>query len=52
MISTLNTDPVKLNEVEMHHMDEVMKKLDQSLEKIMEIKIDIPKPEFIKKESI
>ena len=51
MMSTLNIDPVKLNEVEMHLTDEVMKKLDQSLEKIMEIKIDIPEPGFITKEA-
>ena len=49
MTSTLNIDPMKLNEVEMHLTDEVMKKLDQSLEKIMEIQIHIDPPEFIKK---
>ncbi len=51
MGNTLNIDLVKLNEVEMHLTDEVMNRLDQSLEKIMEIKIDIPEPGFITKEA-
>ena len=33
-------------------VDNVMESLEESKKKILDIKIDIPKPEFIKKESI
>ncbi len=48
MGNTLNIDPVKLNNAEMTLVDKVMESLEESKQKILDIKIDIPKPEFLK----
>ena len=48
MSSTLNIEAVKMNDAETAIVDSVIKKLDESLKEIKEIKIDIPEPDFIK----